>query len=56
MQGAVGGYLHVRGIHRKPGGFGETVYNLAMGPPLLAPGSLIAVGAMGMAAPLFDRD
>ena len=32
-----------------PGGFGEATYNLVMGPPLLAPGSLCLVGALGLA-------
>ena len=36
--GALGVYLHLRGIARKPGGLREASYNLVMGPPLLAPG------------------
>jgi len=27
-----------------------------MGPPLLAPGSLVRVGALGLVAPLFGRE
>jgi len=46
----------VRGIRRKPGGFREPLYNLVMGPPLLAPGSLVMVGALGLVAPLFGRE
>ena len=34
---------------RKPGGFSEPTYNLVMGPPLLAPGSLTLVGGIGLA-------
>ena len=48
--GAAGVYLHLRGIARKPGGLREASYNLVMGPPLLAPGSLAMVGAIGLAA------
>ncbi|MBA3407617.1 MAG: hypothetical protein H0U06_06070, partial [Solirubrobacterales bacterium] len=56
LDGLVGVVTHVRGIRRKPGGFREPLYNLVMGPPLLAPGSLVMVGALGLAAPLFGRE
>ena len=43
---------HARaGRARKPGGFESRPYNLVMGPPLLAPGSLVLVGALGLLAP-----
>jgi len=48
--------LHARGVARKPGGFAEPTYNLVMGPPLLAPGSLALVGGMAMAAGLMRRE
>ena len=35
--GLVGFYFHVRGIHRKPGGWRIPVVNLVMGPPVFAP-------------------
>ena len=54
--GLIGTVLHVRGVQRKPGGFREPTYNLVMGPPLLAPGSLTLVGALGMVAPLMKRE
>jgi hypothetical protein len=54
--GVIGTVLHVRGVQRKPGGFREPTYNLVMGPPLLAPGSLGLVGAMGMLAALVRRE
>jgi hypothetical protein len=54
--GAVGVFLHLRGIARKPGGLGEASYNLVMGPPLLAPGSLTLVGALGLAAAIMRRE
>jgi hypothetical protein len=33
----IGFYFHVRGIHRKPGGWRVPVANVVMGPPLFAP-------------------
>ncbi|HEY2636082.1 MAG TPA: hypothetical protein VGI54_01735, partial [Solirubrobacteraceae bacterium] len=38
--GLAGMYFHLRGVARKPGGFREATYNLVMGPPAFAPGSL----------------
>jgi hypothetical protein len=46
--GLIGTYTHLRGVVRKPGGLSEPTYNLVMGPPLLAPGSLILVGALAL--------
>lgn len=54
--GLVGIITHVRGVRRRPGGFGEPLYNLLMGPPVLAPGSLAMVGAIGMGAALLPRE
>jgi len=56
LDGLIGVYTHVRGIARRPGGFRELDYNLIMGPPLLAPGSLAMVGALGLLAPLVRRE
>jgi hypothetical protein len=56
LDGAVGIVTHIRGVARKPGGFAEPTYNLVMGPPLLAPGSLALVGAMGVVAGLARRE
>ena len=56
LDGAIGIITHVQGIRKKPGGFGEPTYNLVMGPPLLAPGSLVMVGAFGLLAPLVRRE
>jgi hypothetical protein len=47
---------HLQGVRRKPGGFSEATYNLVMGPPLLAPGSLVMIGAFGLLAPLMGRE
>jgi hypothetical protein len=55
--GIVGTYMHLRGIARRPGGFRqEGFYNMIMGPPPLAPGSLALVGGMGLLAPLVKRE
>jgi hypothetical protein len=55
--GALGVVLHLRGVARKPGGLREEPwYNLIMGPPLLAPGSLTLVGGLGLVAPLMKRE
>jgi hypothetical protein len=54
--GLAGTVLHARGVHRRPGGFREPTYNLVMGPPLLAPGSLGLIGAMGVLAAVVRRE
>jgi hypothetical protein len=56
LNGLVGTVLHARGVARKPGGFSEPTYNLVMGPPLLAPGSLVLVGGMAVVAALMRRE
>jgi hypothetical protein len=56
LDGLIGIVTHVRGVQRRPGGFGEPTYNLVMGPPLLAPGSLTMVGAFGIMAALVRRE
>jgi hypothetical protein len=56
LDGLAGIVTHVQGVRKRPGGFGEAHYNLVMGPPLLAPGSLCLVGALGMAAAIVKRE
>jgi hypothetical protein len=56
LDGAAGLFFHVRGAYRKPGGFKEPTYNLVMGPPALAPGSLAMIGAIGLAAAVSRRE
>ena len=56
LNGVIGTYTHLRGVRNKPGGLSEPTYNLVMGPPLLAPGSLILVGALAMLAGLVQRE
>jgi len=54
--GLAGVYFHLRGVARKPGGLREPTYNLVMGPPALAPGSLALVGTLGVAAGIMRRE
>ena len=56
VNGVIGTYTHLRGVMKKPGGLSEPTYNLVMGPPLLAPGSLILIGALAMLAGLVERE
>jgi len=56
LDGLIGVYTHLRGVRRKPGGLQEPLYNLVMGPPLLAPGSLALIGTLGLVAPLVPRE
>ena len=56
LDGVIGVVTHIRGVARKPGGFSEPLFNIVMGPPLLAPGSLALVGGMGLAAAVFGRE
>ncbi|MCA1689180.1 MAG: hypothetical protein LC720_01650 [Actinobacteria bacterium] len=54
--GLAGVFFHLRGIARKPGGFREASYNFVMGPPSMAPGSLVMVGAIGLMAAVSRRE
>ena len=56
LDGLAGVFFHLRGAYRKPGGFKEATYNLVMGPPALAPGSLTMVGGIGLAAAASRRE
>ena len=56
LDGLAGVVTHVQGVRKRPGGFREAHYNLVMGPPLLAPGSLCLVGALGLAAAVVKRE
>ena len=56
LDGVIGVWTHLQGVRKRPGGFREAHYNLVMGPPLLAPGSLCLVGALGIAAALVRRE
>ena len=54
--GAIGLWTHIQGVRKKPGGFENATYNLVMGPPLLAPAAFMAIGLLGLLAPLMNRD
>jgi hypothetical protein len=54
--GLLGLYLHGRGVSRRPGGWKLASYNIPMGPPLLAPGLMSIVGAMGILAAILRRE
>jgi hypothetical protein len=56
LDGLAGIVTHVQGVRKRPGGLKEAHYNLVMGPPLLAPGSLCLVGALGIAAAIVKRE
>ena len=56
LDGLAGIVTHLQGVRKRPGGLKEAHYNLVMGPPLLAPGSLCLVGALGMAAAIVKRE
>ena len=56
LDGLAGVYTHLRGVQKRPGGLREAHYNLVMGPPLLAPGSLALVGGMGVVAAIVKRE
>jgi hypothetical protein len=56
LNGLIGTWTHLRGIQKRPGGFREATYNMVMGPPPLAPGSMCLVGAMGIVAGLVRRE
>ncbi len=48
IDGTIGFLLHVRGIHRKPGGWRIPIFNVIMGPPLFAPLLFAISGFLGM--------
>lgn len=55
LTGLIGFFFHVRGVHRRPGGWREPTYNIVMGPPTIAPGLFSMVGGMGLLAALLRR-
>ncbi len=54
--GLLGEYLHARGVARRPGGWKHASYNVPMGPPIVAPGLMTIVGAMGLLAAVLRRE
>ena len=54
--GLQGTYFHARGIAQKPGGWSQALYNVEMGPPLMAPLLVTLVGGMGLLASVLRRE
>jgi hypothetical protein len=52
----IGTFFHVRGIHRKPGGWRLPIVNIVMGPPLFAPLLFGTSGYLGLMASFLRRD
>lgn len=56
VDGALGFYLHLRGIDRMAGGLRNFWFNFTLGPPLFAPLLLCSVGLLGLLASLVRRE
>ncbi|MGH2409082.1 MAG: hypothetical protein ACRDGS_01820, partial [Chloroflexota bacterium] len=56
LDGMIGFGFHVRGIHRKPGGWRVPIFNLIMGPPVLAPLLFAISGYLGLIATFLRRE
>ncbi|MBV8695004.1 MAG: hypothetical protein JO183_05895 [Ktedonobacteraceae bacterium] len=56
LDGMVGFFMHVRGIARKPGGWRIPVFNLIMGPPVLAPLLFAISGFLGVITAFLRRE
>jgi hypothetical protein len=52
----VGFYFHVRGIGRKPGGWGLPITNIVMGPPVFAPLLFGTAAYLGLIASFLRRE
>lgn len=52
----VGFYFHVRGIHRKPGGWRLPMTNMIMGPPVFAPLLFGTAAYLGLIASYLQRE
>jgi hypothetical protein len=52
----VGFYFHVRGIHRKPGGWRLPMTNMVMGPPIFAPLLFGTSAYLGLIASYLQRE
>ncbi|MBF6590427.1 MAG: hypothetical protein IVW57_07825 [Ktedonobacterales bacterium] len=50
LDGTIGFFFHLRGIHRKPGGWRIPVFNVIMGPPIFAPLLFGISGFLGLIA------
>ena len=56
IDAAIGFYFHVRGIHRKPGGWRLPMTNMIMGPPIFAPLLFGTSAYLGLIASYLQRE
>jgi hypothetical protein len=56
VDGVVGTILHINGVRRKPGGWRIPVFNVTMGPPLLAPLLFGISGFLGLVTTFLRRE
>lgn len=56
VDAGVGFYFHVRGIHRKPGGWRLPLTNMIMGPPIFAPLLFGTSAYLGLIASYLQRE
>jgi hypothetical protein len=56
IDAGVGFYFHVRGIHRKPGGWRLPMTNMIMGPPVFAPLLFGTAAYLGFIASFLQRE
>lgn len=56
IDGLIGVIWHIRGVARKPGGWRIPVFNVVMGPPVLAPLLFTISGYLGVLAALLRRE
>jgi hypothetical protein len=56
IDGIVGFIMHIRGVARKPGGWRIPVFNVVMGPPLLAPLLFATSGFLGIISAFLRRE
>ncbi|MGA7156461.1 MAG: hypothetical protein WBY53_06430 [Acidobacteriaceae bacterium] len=56
IDAGVGFYFHVRGIHRKPGGWRLPMTNIIMGPPIFAPLLFGTSAYLGLIASYLQRE
>jgi hypothetical protein len=56
LDGLIGFFLHIRGIARKPGGWRIPVFNIVMGPPVMAPLLFATSGFLGLITAFLRRE
>ena len=56
IDACIGFYFHVRGIHRKPGGWRLPMTNIVMGPPVFAPLLFGTSAYLGLIASFLQRE